>query len=213
MHGSLGDDVGVQAVAEVDGVDVVAVVDITSASGTHIRCRGGLLTIMKKEEEGGGGGGGFLAYHSRSLYMIVKKTCRNRLTAFISTANRKSHASPDILSVFCAGIRYLVLSLKGGRWFLRRDCASEGLQIWLLQEAGIPLACPEVRLERCAQANKVRSFCSERSRTMQSWYHEELIAVLLCVAVMEGQFRVVEGAWGVRCGQGRMFTSAVGLGG
>jgi hypothetical protein len=27
-------------------------------------------------------------YHSRSLYMIVKKTCRNRLTALMSTANR-----------------------------------------------------------------------------------------------------------------------------
>ena len=36
-------------------------------------------------------------YHSRSLYMIVKKTCRNRFTAFISTANRYSHASPDII--------------------------------------------------------------------------------------------------------------------
>jgi hypothetical protein len=36
-------------------------------------------------------------YHSRSLYMIVKKTCRNRLTALISTANRYSQASPDIM--------------------------------------------------------------------------------------------------------------------
>jgi hypothetical protein len=36
-------------------------------------------------------------YHSRSLYMMVKKTCRNRLTAFINTANRKSQASPDIM--------------------------------------------------------------------------------------------------------------------
>jgi hypothetical protein len=36
-------------------------------------------------------------YHSRSLYMMVKKTCRNRLTAFISTASRYSHASPDII--------------------------------------------------------------------------------------------------------------------
>ena len=35
--------------------------------------------------------------HSKSLYMIVKKTCRKRLTAFITTANRYNHASPDIL--------------------------------------------------------------------------------------------------------------------
>ena len=39
-----------------------------------------------------------VTYHSRSLYMMVKKTCRNRLTALINTANRNSHASPDILS-------------------------------------------------------------------------------------------------------------------
>ena len=30
--------------------------------------------------------------------MIVKKTWRNRLTAFISTAKRYNHASPDILA-------------------------------------------------------------------------------------------------------------------
>jgi hypothetical protein len=29
--------------------------------------------------------------------MIVKKTCRNKLTAFINTANRYNHASPDII--------------------------------------------------------------------------------------------------------------------
>src|SRR6266480_519543 len=36
-------------------------------------------------------------YHSKSLYMIVKKTCKKRLTAFMRTANRYSHASPDII--------------------------------------------------------------------------------------------------------------------
>jgi len=41
-------------------------------------------------------------HHSRSLYMIVKKTWRKRLTAFISTANRYSHASPDIMDGRCA---------------------------------------------------------------------------------------------------------------
>jgi hypothetical protein len=33
--------------------------------------------------------------------MMVKKTCRKRLTAFISTAKRYNHASPDILAVLC----------------------------------------------------------------------------------------------------------------
>ena len=36
-------------------------------------------------------------YHSKSLYIIVKKTCRKRLTAFIRTANKYNHASPDII--------------------------------------------------------------------------------------------------------------------
>lgn len=34
--------------------------------------------------------------------MIVKKTCRNRLTAFINTARRYNHASPVIVRVLCA---------------------------------------------------------------------------------------------------------------
>ena len=29
--------------------------------------------------------------------MMVKKTCRKRLTAFMSTASKYSHASPDIM--------------------------------------------------------------------------------------------------------------------
>ena len=43
------------------------------------------------------------AYHSKSLYMMVKKTCRNRLTAFMSTAKRYNHASPDMLAVLLVG--------------------------------------------------------------------------------------------------------------
>ena len=49
-----------------------------------------MFNEVKEEWEGG-------AYHSRSLYIIVKNTWRNRLTAFMSTANRYSHASPDII--------------------------------------------------------------------------------------------------------------------
>lgn len=40
-----------------------------------------------------------MIYHSRSEYIIVKKTCRNRFTALISTARRYSHASPDIMII------------------------------------------------------------------------------------------------------------------
>jgi len=44
-------------------------------------------------------GKGRIIYHSRSEYIIVKKTCRNRFTALINTARRYSHASPDIMVV------------------------------------------------------------------------------------------------------------------
>jgi hypothetical protein len=39
-----------------------------------------------------------VTYHSRSLYIMVKKTWRNRLTALINTARRNSQASPDIMA-------------------------------------------------------------------------------------------------------------------
>jgi hypothetical protein len=58
-------------------------------------------------------------YHSRSLYMIVKKTWRKRLTAFMSTAKRYNHASPDILA-FGGG------ETVGRFWFLLVD-VSRGL--------------------------------------------------------------------------------------
>ena len=45
-------------------------------------------------------------YHSKSLYMMVKKTCKKRLTAFMSTARRYSHASPDIM---CGFMYYSIL--------------------------------------------------------------------------------------------------------
>ena len=48
-------------------------------------------------------------YHSKSLYIIVKKTCKKRLTAFMSTARRYSHASPDIM----CDIVYYSISVYG----------------------------------------------------------------------------------------------------
>lgn len=51
--------------------------------------------------------------------MMVKKTWRNRLTAFMSTAKRYNHASPDILAVLGsragrAGARLSVQRRKHG---------------------------------------------------------------------------------------------------
>lgn len=38
-----------------------------------------------------------VTYHSKSLYMMVKKTCKKRLTALMSTDKRYNQASPDIM--------------------------------------------------------------------------------------------------------------------
>lgn len=56
--------------------------------------------------------------------MIVKKTWRNRLTALIRTANRYSHASPDIIlnagsSAFDRASEYIWVGV--GRRFLVRS--------------------------------------------------------------------------------------------
>ena len=50
-----------------------------------------------------------MAYTSKSLYMMVKKTWRKRLTALSNTARRKSHASPVILAYVAVRCRFLVL--------------------------------------------------------------------------------------------------------
>lgn len=93
MDSGFGDDVGVQAVTEIDRVDVVAGAKLACADqGTGYVAKEAMPWLVCLG----------LTYHSRSLYMIVKKTCRNRLTAFISTANRYNHASPVILKESCA---------------------------------------------------------------------------------------------------------------
>lgn len=84
VNGGLGDDVGVQAVAKVDRVDVVTVQE---------KGRRKLAMLLRSTArpvgfEPVGYPGENEAYHSRSLYMMVKKTWRNRLTALINTANR-----------------------------------------------------------------------------------------------------------------------------
>jgi hypothetical protein len=94
MDGGLGDDVGVEAVTEVDGVDVVAGAKLECAD--RIAASRGSAGWARRLLRAEG------TYHSRSLYMIVKKTCRKRLTAFINTASRYSHASPVIVRGLCA---------------------------------------------------------------------------------------------------------------
>jgi hypothetical protein len=78
VDSGFGDDIGVEAVAEVDGVDVVA------------GKRGGVsldfaVDVDQTESTGKEAGE---THHSRSLYIIVKNTWRKRLTALINTDNR-----------------------------------------------------------------------------------------------------------------------------
>lgn len=108
VDGDFRDDVLVEAVAEVNRVDVVArksrsALFFPYQSRQHRRRKPAIrrcgpatlspsiptrLCIPCQEN----------AYHSKSLYMMVKNTCRNRLTAFMMTAKRYNHASPDILA-------------------------------------------------------------------------------------------------------------------
>lgn len=110
MHSSLGDDVGVESVAEVNRVDVVTANDAISFNSREIAwlCRAfksAKLPFRDQDER--------RTYHSKSLYMMVKKTCRNRLTALISTDNRYNQASPDIIfAVFVQGRRNSSLGVK-----------------------------------------------------------------------------------------------------
>lgn len=52
---------------------------------------------------------GDFTYHSKSLYIMVKKTWRKRFTAFISTARRYNHASPDIIVELRSNVERLQL--------------------------------------------------------------------------------------------------------
>lgn len=58
---------------------------------------------------------GASTYHSRSLYMMVKKTWRNRLTAFMSTAKRYNHASPDMVIGLLTADRGMKLFISADR--------------------------------------------------------------------------------------------------
>lgn len=137
MDSDFGDDVGVEAVAEVNRVDVVTGQRKVSVS-------------LWDAPEGGALRGTNRPYHSKSLYMIVKKTWRKRLTAFTSTAKRYNHASPDILADWNRGLGAVIRlgpevdadrgSRLDGRWFdsdagyqrLRTPCVLDRLEMRVL---------------------------------------------------------------------------------
>lgn len=104
VDGGFRNDVGVETVAEVNGVDVVArrgkrivLAPILEARRAATKtCRATRRARFQPCRA---------TYHSKSLYMMVKKTCRNRLTALINTDNRNSHASPDIIVTVFFGWR------------------------------------------------------------------------------------------------------------
>lgn len=99
MDGGFRKDVGVQSVAEVNGVDVVAF-QIRVPTSMFVNC----FTPLSSPRKARGG-----------TYMMVKKTCRNRLAAFNSTARRYSHDSPDIVYYLQGPLREVVdQSHEGG---------------------------------------------------------------------------------------------------
>ena len=53
---------------------------------------------------------------SRSLYMIVKKTCINRLTAFTITLKRYNHASPGRVLVFPCNLKRAIHTCHCRLW-------------------------------------------------------------------------------------------------
>jgi hypothetical protein len=78
VDSGFGDDIGIEAVAEVDGVDVVA----------GKRGSVSLDFAFDVDQDGIQGKEAGETHHSRSLYIIVKNTWRKRLTALINTDNR-----------------------------------------------------------------------------------------------------------------------------
>jgi hypothetical protein len=96
VNGGFRYDIGVQAVAKVNRVDIIA-----ACCSIYGHDKWALA----------------ITYHSRSLYMIVKNTCKNKLTAFMTTASKNSHPSPVILALFSGFLLYSQwLGAKKGRW-------------------------------------------------------------------------------------------------
>lgn len=73
MHSSLGNDVGVESVAEVNGVDVVAR-DRKLAPGLIVRWQACAQMLPTQSLMLEYGPSNVMTYHSKSLYIMVKKT-------------------------------------------------------------------------------------------------------------------------------------------
>lgn len=108
VNGGFGDDVGVETVAEINGVDVVTVEGKKKRrmsahelnSSQSFQCSWPRFHIFIPPHDQPPATKptrttldpdkwkGEISYHSKSLYIIVKKTCKNRLTALINTDSR-----------------------------------------------------------------------------------------------------------------------------
>lgn len=126
MNSGLRQDVCVEAVAKIDGVNVIAMKYMVSVlsrtfSSSPRASRDLRFTDASSREALQQLGTARATYHSKSLYMIVKKTCKNRLTALTNTDSKNSHASPDIIlavlfggsgSYMCKGDVYKELAIE-----------------------------------------------------------------------------------------------------
>ena len=93
VDGGFWNDVGVEAVAEVNRVDIIAMIIVKTLSHGSANAldesrnysgniRTSQSTVNRERRLVG------IRYHSKSLYMMVKNTWRKRLTAFTRTARR-----------------------------------------------------------------------------------------------------------------------------
>lgn len=104
MDSGFGNDVGVEAVAKINGVDVIAFKVRVPKLNQDVSVR----TTTERRSLIGSRGGWQL---DMCTNIMVKKTWRNRLTAFNNTARRYSHASPDMMISGCFFLSLVVSSL------------------------------------------------------------------------------------------------------
>lgn len=130
---------------------------------------------MRRTDIGRDVGSGGMTYHSKSLYMMVKKTWRNRLTALINTAKRYNQASPDILTV-CYALDKCVCAWVNGE---RRGEKERDMGVLELGD----MVCTGEVVTREEQASKYRAgrlwVWWEAAGTCRSR------AAVLCCAVLE----------------------------
>lgn len=108
-------------------------------------------------------------YHSKSLYMIVKKTCKNKFTAFMTTANRYSHASPDIMGALTESRRSRFLQVA---WMKRSRSKRFACR---LRSLSGKFESNHTELERCEASLMLKDsktfdkYCNYGARKMDSF--------------------------------------------